>query len=129
MIKRISILLTAIIFMVTFNISLAKMLEKKRPRLPSKEQRGERIQNRVKELSIKLNLNDEQGKKITGILTKSKEKINQLLEETGDKIAQMREKSEQDLQAVLTKEQRDKYIAAPQESEEEELIKVFKTTY
>ena len=130
MFKRVLILLVAISLLGSFNFAFSKLLEKKRTRLPTKEERANRIKDRVTKLSIQLSLNEEQRKKITDILNRSKEEIYRILEETGEKIADLKLQTEKNLQDLLTKEQREKYNKIYQEEQaEDEDMTIFKSSY
>jgi|GEM_PF-4137497 len=116
-----------IIFLFTNSLVFAKMMESKKPLAPPKWQRQEKIKRRVRDLSIKLNLTEEQQKKITEILNKSREDIAKILEETSDKIYQIKMQVEQDIEGVLTEEQRKKFNKIQEKEEEDEsVLKIFK---
>ena len=122
------LLILGVIFCV--NSASAKLLEKKKPRLPTKADRQERIKQRVTDLSVKLSLSEQQAKKITDLLNRSKEETERLLEETGKKIVDLKLQTEKNLQAILTEEQRDKYNKIYQkEQEEDEDLMLFKSEY
>jgi len=130
MFKRAFGFLVAIILILIVNCAFAKMMESKKPRLPTKEQRVSRIQARINELNKKLNLNEEQKTKIKEILTETKEETVKMLEETGERIAEAKAKGEEEVGKVLTKEQRDKFNNVyEKEEDDEDVLKVFKTSY
>jgi Spy/CpxP family protein refolding chaperone len=87
------------------------------------------IEEKVQELYLRLNLSEEQRKKIIQILTKSRESVSKVIEDLSEKIAAIKKKSEADIEALLTREQRLKYKKtqeAQEEEEEETILKVFK---
>ncbi len=109
-------------------LAFSQTLLSERPVKQAQGQRGLTLEERVHELSLRLNLSEEQAKKITSILTKSKENTSKLIEDASEKIKVLKAKAEADVENVLTKEQRRAYKKAPAPPEEKEdtVLKVFK---
>ena len=119
-----------IVILLAASSAFAKMMESKKPRLSTKEQRLTKVQKRIIELNKKLNLDEQQRRKITDILTQNKEEVVRLLEETGEKIKATKAAGEQEIEKVLAKEQRDKFNNVyEKEEEDEDVVKVFKSNY
>ena len=116
---------------VIFAVSLAsaKMLETKKPILPTAKDRQERIKARVSALDKKLDLTETQEKQITDILTRSKEDVNKILEDAGERIAAIKEKAELQVQEVLTTTQREKFNQVEEEEPDDDPTKVLKSVY
>jgi len=130
MFRGLLIFLLGIVVLFAANSAFAKMMESKKPRLSTKEQRLTKVQKRVIELNKKLNLDEQQRRKITDILTQNKEEVVRLLEETGEKIKATKAAGEQEIEKVLAKEQRDKFNNVyEKEEEDEDVVKVFKSNY
>jgi len=127
MYKRL-LILSFVIIVATASLIYAKMIESAKPRSQLRE-RIEKIQARVIELDKKLNLSEEQKKKITAILTKTKEETTKILEEAGDKIAELKSNTEVEIEGVLTKKQFSIYKEVPEEKEDESILKIFKGKY
>jgi len=130
MFRGLLIFLLGIVVLFAANSAFAKMMESKKPRLSTKEQRLTKVQKRIIELNKKLNLDEQQRRKITDILTQNKEEVVRLLEETGEKIKATKAAGEQEIEKVLAKEQRDKFNNVyEKEEEDEDVVKVFKSNY
>lgn len=111
---------------LALSLAYAKMIESEKERLPSQKQRIEKIQTRVNELHQKLDLNSEQVRAVTEILTRTKEATMKLLEEAGGKILELKKKGEEEIQALLTEEQKGKLQGIAEETEEEDILKIFR---
>lgn len=105
------------------------MLESKKPILPTKKDRQERVRDRVRELDKKLDLSEEQEKKIYDIMWKAKEEVNKILEESGEKIAALKMEMEERWQEILTQEQRDRLKGLDETEEDDESLAVIKSAY
>jgi F0F1-type ATP synthase membrane subunit b/b' len=122
------LILSFLIIASSASFVCAKMIESAKPRQQARE-RIEKIQARVNELDAKLNLNDEQKKKITGILTKAKEATAKILEDVGDQITQLKANAETEIEGVLTKQQFEKYKEVPAEKDDDNVLKIYKGKY
>ena len=129
MLKRVLIISIGITLLVTVNSVFAKMMESSKPRLSTKAQRLGKIQARVIALNKKLNLSDLQRKQITDILTKVKDDTAKILEDAGENIREVKARGEEEIDKVLNKEQKDKFSNVHEEEVDEDIVKVFKTTY
>jgi Spy/CpxP family protein refolding chaperone len=130
MLKRALVLsFTITLVIITVNSVFAKMMESAKPRLSTKEQRMNKIQARIISLNKKLNLSDLQRKQITDILTKVKGETTKMLEDTGEDIRNAKAQGEEEIEKVLTKEQRDKFNNVREQEEDEDVVKVFKSSY
>jgi len=129
MLKRVLIISIGITLLVTVNSVFAKMMESSKPRLSTKAQRLGKIQARVIALSKKLSLTDLQRKQITDILTKVKDDTAKILEDAGENIREVKARGEEEIDKVLNKEQKDKFSNVHEEEVDEDIVKVFKTTY
>jgi len=130
MLRRAITILLVMAFILVFSkqLTLAKMMESKKPR--SKSERVEKIKARVELMTQQLKLNELQRKRITEILTQNKEEIIRLLEETGSKIAELKERAEEQIDTVLTEQQKKIYRnMTKEEDEEDEYLKVYKSNY
>jgi len=130
MFKRVLILSFASVFFIAASSVFAKMMESSKPKLPTtREQRAGKIQARVIALNKKLNLSDQQRKQITEILARVKEDTIKMLEETGERIGELKAKGEEEIAKVLTEQQREKFNNIHEEETDEDVVKVFKTSY
>lgn len=112
--------------LVTINSTFAKMLETKKPVKKIKEQRLEKIQDRVEELAEKLNLTEEQKIKATEVLTRDREKTTKVLEEAATKIEEIKNNTDAEIEGLLTEEQKNKFRGVPEDEEEKTWLKIFK---
>ena len=123
--RRIFFFLVMMLCIFIGQLAFARMMESKK--LTFKQQRLDKIKSRVNNLTKKLTLTEDQQKKITIILTESKEEVIKLLEDSGTKIADLRKKAEDQIEEVLTPEQRDKFRGVEEkDAEDEEVLKIFK---
>ena len=129
MFKRVLILSFASVFFIAASSVFAKMMESSKPKLTTREQRAGKIQARVIALNKKLNLSDQQRKQITEILARVKEDTVKMLEETGEKIRELKANGEEEIAKVLTEQQREKFNNVNEEETDEDVVKVFKTSY
>jgi Spy/CpxP family protein refolding chaperone len=129
MFKRVLILSFASVFFIAASSVFAKMMESSKPKLTTREQRAGKIQARVIALNKKLNLSDQQRKQITEILARVKEDTVKMLEETGERIGELKAKGEEEIAKVLTEQQKEKFNNVHEEETDEDVVKVFKTSY
>ena len=122
------VLLVAGVLFFAQSLPAKTMIESKKP--VTKQQRVERINARVQDMSVKLSLNQQQRDKIHEILTTTKEQTLKLMGETGEKILELKRQGEAEIDAVFTTQQREKYRNMTKEAEdEEEFMKVYKSSY
>lgn len=128
--KRNLFIALAIIAIFTTSSALAKMLESAPPRMSTKQQRLNKIQNRVNTLDKKLNLSEAQRKQITEILSRVKDKAVEILEEASQKISKLKEEGEVEIEGTLDQPQKEKFKNVyEKEGEDEDIVKVLKSSY
>jgi Spy/CpxP family protein refolding chaperone len=125
---RVFLCISIILLIVSAPVS-AKMLESARPKLSTRQQRMNKIQRRVVALNKKLDLNEQQRKQITDILTKVKEEVVKMLEATGERIREVKRGGEEDIEEVLSPKQRKVFNNVREQEEDEDIVKVFKSSY
>ena len=117
MFKRTLTLLVVVTLIFTMHSAFAKLLENKVQKKEKKVEQVDKIQARVKELSLQLYLSDKQKEKITEILTNAKQEVRKVLEEASGKIEEIQAKQEDDIASTLSDAQREKFLGTVEEDE------------
>jgi F0F1-type ATP synthase membrane subunit b/b' len=120
-------ILSFTLVLVNFTLASSQMLETKKPIKKIKEQKVEKIEDKVNDLSEKLKLTEEQKIKVREILTKAKEETVKILDEAGTKITKIDSDIDSAIEELLTQEQKLKFKGVTKaEYETDKWLKIYK---